>query len=208
MKRLFYLLGRMMYYFYPYKLSILLKGVRKYIYKGYMSRAFAAFGGGNTELNPCLLMLVGAKYIKIGRDVYIGKNVQLTAWDNVNGYKYSPQIVIGNGSAIGDGSQVTAINKIIIGNNVLTGKYVLITDNAHGKSESIIIDKAPLAREMFSKGPVIIDDNVWIGEKASIMPNVHIGYGSIIAANSVVTKDVPPRSIVGGCPAKVIKFIK
>ena len=187
---------------------MMLKGARKYIYKGYLSRAFAAYGGGNAEINPFLLMLVGAKYIEVGKDVYIGKNVQLTAWDVVNGVQYSPQIVIGNGSAIGDGSQVTAINKIIIGNNVLTGKYVLITDNAHGKSESEIIEKAPLAREMYSKGPVIIEDNVWIGEKASIMPNVHIGFGSIIAANSVVTKNVPPKCVVGGCPAKVIKYIE
>ncbi|MBR0310679.1 MAG: hypothetical protein IJQ97_07320 [Paludibacteraceae bacterium] len=52
---------------------------------------------------------------------------------------------------------------------------------------------------------VVIDDNVWIGEKSSILPGVHIGRGAIVAANSVVTHDVPAYSVVAGVPAKVIK---
>ena len=58
---------------------------------------------------------------------------------------------------------------------------------------------------MTSKGPVIIGDNVWIGDKATILGGVTIGESVIIAANSVVTKDVPPYSVVAGIPAKVIK---
>lgn len=57
-----------------------------------------------------------------------------------------------------------------------------------------------------SKGPIIIDDDVWIGYKATILSGVHIGQGAVIAAGAVVTKDVPAYSIVGGVPAKVIKF--
>ena len=67
---------------------------------------------------------------------------------------------------------------------------------------------SPIKRDIVSKGAVIIGKNVWVGDKVSIMPNVRIGDGAIIAANSVVTKDVPPYSIVGGNPAKVIKEIK
>ena len=55
---------------------------------------------------------------------------------------------------------------------------------------------------------MVIEDNVWIGEKASIMPGVHIGKGAIIAANSVVTHDVPAYAVVAGIPAKVIKQFK
>lgn len=58
---------------------------------------------------------------------------------------------------------------------------------------------------MVSKGPVIIEDNVWIGDKATILANVTIGKGAVVAANSVVTKDVPAYSVVAGIPAKVIK---
>ena len=60
--------------------------------------------------------------------------------------------------------------------------------------------------EAISKGNIIIDDDVWIGFGATIMSGVHIGQGAVIAAGSVVTKDVPPYAIVGGVPAKVIKY--
>ena len=57
-----------------------------------------------------------------------------------------------------------------------------------------------------SKGPIIVDDDVWIGYGATIMSGVHIGQGAVVAAGAVVTKDVPPYAIVGGVPAKVIKY--
>ena len=68
--------------------------------------------------------------------------------------------------------------------------------------------RRPSLRKVESKGEVIIGDNVWIGDKCTILPNVHIGDGVIVAANSVVTKDVPPYSVVGGDPAKVLKKIE
>ena len=61
-------------------------------------------------------------------------------------------------------------------------------------------------RPTTSKGRVVIGNNVWIGDKATILPGVTIGDGAIIAANAVVTKDVPQYSVVGGNPAKVIKI--
>ncbi|WP_462405921.1 CatB-related O-acetyltransferase [Gracilibacillus sp. Marseille-QA3620] len=60
--------------------------------------------------------------------------------------------------------------------------------------------------EATTKGSILIGDEVWIGDNALIMSGVHIGKGAIIAAGSVVTRDVPPYSIVGGNPAKVIKY--
>lgn len=60
--------------------------------------------------------------------------------------------------------------------------------------------------EGISKGNIIVDDDVWIGFGALIMSGVHVGQGAIIAAGSVVTKDVPPYAIVGGTPAKVLKY--
>lgn len=60
--------------------------------------------------------------------------------------------------------------------------------------------------EGISKGDIIVDDDVWIGYGATIMSGVHIGQGAVIAAGAVVTKDVPPYAIVGGVPAKVIKY--
>lgn len=61
-------------------------------------------------------------------------------------------------------------------------------------------------QEGVSKGDIIVDDDVWIGYGATIMSGVHIGQGAVVAAGAVVTKDVPPYTIVGGVPAKVIKY--
>ena len=60
--------------------------------------------------------------------------------------------------------------------------------------------------DAISKGDIIVRDDVWIGQRAIILSNVNIGQGAVIAAGSVVTKDVPPYAIVGGVPAKVIKY--
>lgn len=60
--------------------------------------------------------------------------------------------------------------------------------------------------EGVSKGNITIEDDVWIGYRATIMSGVHIGQGAIVAAGAVVTKDVPPYAIVGGVPAKVLKY--
>ena len=61
-------------------------------------------------------------------------------------------------------------------------------------------------QEGISKGNIVIEDDVWIGFRSTILSGVHIGQGAIVAAGSVVTKDVPPYAIVGGMPAKVIKY--
>lgn len=60
--------------------------------------------------------------------------------------------------------------------------------------------------EAITKGDIIIDDDVWIGQRATILSGVHIGQGAIIAAGAVVTKDVPPYAMSGGVPAKIIKY--
>jgi acetyltransferase-like isoleucine patch superfamily enzyme len=147
------------------------------------------------------------KYITIGDNTHLGRNIRLAAWDHYQSKSYSPQIAIGNNCSIGANAHITSINKIVIGNNVLTGKNILITDNSHGESRHDLLDIPPKKRLLYSKGEVIIGDNVWIGEKASIMPGVHIGEGCIIAAHSVVTKDIAPYSIVAGIPARVIKVL-
>lgn len=163
--------------------------------------------GENVYLGK-LKQLGGAKYIKIGNRVSIGRGTILTAWDNYQDQKFNPEIIIEDDVIINPNAHITACNSIHIGSGTLLGKYVTITDNSHG---NIIKDEAsikPLNRSLISKGPVIIGSNVWIGDKATILPNVTIGNGAIIGANAVVTKDVPPYSVVGGNPAKVIRNLQ
>lgn len=76
---------------------------------------------------------------------------------------FSPYFQIGDHSSFGDNGHISCINKIIIGNNVRIGRKVFITDNAHGASKKELLDIRPNLRPLYSKGPVIIGDSVWIG---------------------------------------------
>lgn len=163
------------------------------------------------KMEGCIIsphQLMGEKYISIGKDTTINKGVILTAWDKYEKQTFTPSIKIGDNCNIGEHAHITACKEIIIGNNVLTGRRIYISDNAHGNSTIDEIDIPPKLRPLHVKGPVIIEDNVWIGERACILSGVHIGKGAIIAANAVVTHDVPAASIAGGVPAKIIKLIK
>ena len=180
------------------------KLVLRKLYTLYWKYRFSCFGA-NTYINPFAYFIKGEKYIKLGNNVIIGGGVQLTAWDKHGSDFFLPSISIGDGTNIGANNHITAIDYIEIGSNVLTGKNVLITDNSHGEITAIDINIPPSKRKLYSKGKVVIEDNVWIGEKATILSNVRIGRSAIVGANSVVTKDVPPYSVVCGNPAKIIK---
>lgn len=114
-------------------------------------------------------------------------------------------IQIGNNCTFGAYNHITSINSIVIGDGCLTGKWVTITDNAHGKTDYDNLLIPPSERKLYSNGPVVIGKNVWIGDKVTILPNVSIGDGAVIAANAVVTKDIPPYCVVAGVPARIIK---
>ncbi|HJA54209.1 MAG TPA: hypothetical protein H9951_02305 [Candidatus Bacteroides intestinigallinarum] len=88
------------------------------------------------------------------------------------------------------------------------GSKVYITDHFHGHIKEFEKDIPPFKRELYSKGEVYIDKNVWIGDAVVIMPGVFVGEGAIIGANAVVTRDVPPFSVVGGVPAKILKQLQ
>ncbi|MEA4975154.1 MAG: acyltransferase [Paludibacter sp.] len=191
---------------YSYELKRKLDDLYSKVYTAWMSRNFNHFSNDSTIRKQ--LYLVGGKRISVFSKTYIGSRVTLTAWEKYGEEKFSPSIIIGKSCSIGDDSHITAINMIKIGDNVLTGSKILITDNSHGQSQPNDIDIPPIKRSLYSKGPVIIENNVWIGEKSTILAGVTIGTGAIVAANSVVTKDVPAFAVVAGTPAKIVKLIK
>ena len=153
-------------------------------------------------------LLKGAKHIAIGSNLYCGNDVVWEVYDSYQQQLFTPSVVVGNNCSFGDNGHLTCINSITIGNGVRIGRKVFICDNSHGKAEKSELSMPANMRPMYSKGPVVIEDNVWIGEMVCILPNVRIGKGSIIGANAVVTKDVPANALVGGYPARVIKIIE
>lgn len=155
----------------------------------------------------CPHQLKGLQYISIGYDTGFGRGAILTAWDEFAGCRHTPVIRIGNHYSIGEHSHITACHSITIGDNLLTGRYVYISDNAHGEAVASQLAIPPSQRPLYVKGPVVIGNNVWIGESARILSGVTIGDGAIIGANAVVTHDVPSGAVVGGVPAKVIKLM-
>ncbi len=109
-------------------------------------------------------------------------------------------ISIGNNSSIGRNCQLA--NDVTIGNDVMMAPEVAIFSVLHKTEDTTI----PMRLQgNLTPKPVTIGDDVWIGQRAMIMPGVNIGNGVIIAAGAIVTKDVPDFSVVGGNPAKIIK---
>lgn len=114
---------------------------------------------------------------------------------------------IGQNCKIGDRVHIVAGESVLLGDNVLIASNVFISDTNHGSTAGCFQsspDTAPDLREFYTH-PVSIGDNVWIGEGVCILPGVTIGNGCILGAHSVVTKSVPPNSIVAGNPARVLK---
>ena len=147
--------------------------------------------------------------ISIGNNFSGGCDIALWSWNAVNIKGDDCKLIIKNNVSITDRCIISAANRIEIGNGCLLGRDTFITDNSHGENISINeLNISPHERNIFSKGTVIIGDNVWTGKNVCIMPNVKIGNGAIIGANSVVTHNIPPYSVAVGSPAKVIKTIE
>lgn len=177
--------------------------LRDHIYSLFITVPFKSVGE-KSFIRYKMRLLKGAKYITIGKNSHFGVQAELTAWDAFGEDKFTPSIEIGDNVSIGSYCHITAINRIVIGNGVLTGRWVTITDNSHGTTDIEILNMFPVKRPLTSKGPVVIEDNVWIGDKATILPGVTIGKGSVIGANAVVSKEVPPYSIAVGNPIRII----
>jgi maltose O-acetyltransferase len=129
---------------------------------------------------------------KCGQNVNIEKNAE---------FAYS--VELGNNSGLGINCRISG--KTLIGNNVMMGPNVCIFTKNHAFDR---VDIPMNLQGMSKEHPVLIEDDVWIGANVIILPGVKISKGSIIGAGSVVTKNVPEYAIVGGNPARVIKYRK
>lgn len=146
----------------------------------------------------------GKRFISISKGFTTGVGCRLEAYP-VNSNKV---LFIGENVQINDYVHITAMENVSIGNNVLMASKIYISDCTHGSYSGDNNDSNPKVnpsdRPLFSS-PVLIKDNVWLGESVSVLPGVTIGEGTIVGANSVVTKNLPDFVIAVGIPAKPIK---
>lgn len=147
------------------------------------------------------------RYIRFPKTLryWVAKTVFKKCGKNVNVEKGADfgtgeGIVIGNNSGIGVNAHVRG--PLTIGNDVMMGPDVIILTQNH-KFDDVTI---PMYKQGYEKKEVIIGNDVWIGTRAIILSGITIGNGAIIAAGAIVTKSVPDFAIVGGNPARIIKY--
>lgn len=206
-KRLLEIVVRLLSCVYTYNVNQRIIGYRDIFYTLWIRNVLGHLGRHSYIAKPCSLQGCGQCNISIGDYTGIQSHSILGCWSQYGDQRFNPSITIGNHCCIGEYNHITACNKITIGDGLLTGRYVYIGDNSHG---ALSIEEAavpPRERKLFSKGEIVIGRNVWIGDKATILAGVSIGDNAIIAANAVVTKDVPSNCMVAGVPARIIKEI-
>jgi maltose O-acetyltransferase len=154
----------------------------------HLPQSFGALSFGLT--NPLRATLCRFIIKKCGKNIIVER-----------GSYFGYDVEIGDGSSIGINARLDGAARIVIGNNVMMAPDVVIVTANH-KHDDITV---PMQGQGFEAAPVIIEDDVWIGMRAIILPGVRIGRSSIIGAGAVVAKNVPPFSIVVGNPGRVVK---
>jgi len=164
---------------------------------------FHLFGKGVSIHYTCEIRRVAARWISLGNDVALAKDV----WLNVpeNGGDAGPVIVLGDGCKLGRRSVISAKRSIRIGENVLLAPAVLMMDHNH----EFVNPHEPISMQGTTLGGrIVVEKNCWIGYGAVILcdsGDLTIGEHSVVGANAVVRKSVPPYSVIVGNPARLVK---
>lgn len=160
---------------------------------------------------PKQLYLYGGLPVVIGSlEITMGNKVRLAAMTTISGRAVGtdiPQLMIGDNVGIAWRTSISVGNKIIIGNNVrIAGDCYLAGYPGHPlNAKSRAMGKPDHESQI---GHIILEDDVWLATGVKVMPGVTIGQGTIVAAGSVVTKNLPSNVLAAGTPARVIKSIE
>ena len=206
------LFGKWSNFYWPDYLVNKFTGLKQRFYVGRLKPRFKQMEGwinGRITLN-C------PQYISVGNKSVINDGVRLLCWDKFNEQRFTPEIRIGTNTKIQKNCFLSSTNMISIGNNVAITEHTVILDNIHGDflDHHLTFNANPDVpdvflqeikdRNLFSKGPVRIEDSVHVGMFCTILPSTKIGHHSIIAAHSVVSGRIPPYSLVAGNPARIV----
>lgn len=188
-----------------YELVSFATRLAKRVYWYSLQRRFHRVGPNSFIEYPAVTK--GERFIQIGSNFQALAGLRLEAYDNHLGKTYEPTITIGNNVAVNYWCHIACIRSIVIQDDVLIASRVYITDHFHGETTKESLRLPPALRPLHSSGPVKIEERVWLGEGVVVLPNVVIGRDSIVGANAVVTRSLPPRSIAAGVPARVVRTL-
>ncbi|REL31993.1 acyltransferase [Thalassotalea euphylliae] len=160
---------------------------------------------------PKKLYLYGGLPVVIGSlDIYMGDRIRLAAMTTISGRAVGnrvPKLVIGDNVGIGWRTSISVGHNVVIGDNVrIAGDCYLAGYPGHPVDAQARAKGLPDTEEQV--GDIVLYDDVWLATGVKVMPGVTIGKGTIVAAGSVVTKDLPEYVLVAGSPAKVVKSLK
>lgn len=174
-------------------------------------RVFSKMIFGRWDIGVCPdARLGGVQYIQIGEKFVAGRGLWLEAVTDypVAGQVFAPKLIIGDRVSLGEYVHIGCNHRIVIGDDVLMGSKIYITDHNHGVYSGEDADSPfipPGDRRLTEGESVEIGARCWIGEFVTILPGVTIGEGCIIGSHTTVTHDIPANSIAVGSPARVVK---
>jgi len=133
----------------------------------------------------------------------IGDRVRIISTPAITeiGVREGARMTIGSRSFINFGCSISASLSVTIGPRCMIGSHVTLMDNDFHRVEPERRDELP------ESAPIVLEENVWLGIRSIVLRGVTIGAGSVVAAGSIVSRNVPPRSLVGGIPARLIRSL-
>jgi tetrahydrodipicolinate N-succinyltransferase len=165
-------------------------------------RSLPCFGNQPKKLKIRLPRLIAnPEKIFLGDNVNLGQGCCLLAFKEHLNQNFDPVIKIGNNVSATANLQISALQSVVIEDDVMFASNIFVGDHMHGYKNANI----PYKDQPCRVSPITIKKGCWIGQNVIVMPGVTIGGFSIIGANSVVTRDIPEQSIAFGAPARVVK---